>query len=383
MANRPARPEPPGLTAKHIGATIRGLMPYERDNIQSLSPYVPGEQPQVGQVVKLNTNENPYPPTKAVMDAVGGVAAESLRRYPPPMAGPFRQVAAEVHDLEPDQVIATNGGDELLRLALTVFCDPTGDKGKGGIGETLPTYSLYDVLARIHDTPITRVPLADDWSIPQDFASKLNDAGCRLALVVNPHAPSGRYETNDRLRQIAAEFKGVLLIDEAYVDFAQHDASELVRGPEALKNVLLLRSMSKGYSLAGMRFGYGMAHRDLITAMDKARDSYNTDYVSQQAAAAALRSRDEALANCRKVVDERRRVGDELARLGWWVWPSETNFILAKPPENGPNAREIYQSLKQQGVFVRYFDQQRLDDKLRITIGTPEQNDTLLSCLTA
>ncbi len=358
-------------------------MAYERDNIKGLSPYVPGEQPADVSVVKLNTNENPYPPDPAVLAAVMGVQAEALRRYPPPDAAQFRLTAAETHDLDPDQVIATNGGDELLRLAITVFCEPTGENGAGGLGETEPTYSLYDVLARIHDTPVTRVPLEDDWSIPQDFADKLNEAGCRLALVVNPHAPSGRYESNDRLRQIAEAFNGVLLVDEAYADFARLNADELVRGDEGLKNVLLLRTMSKGYSLAGLRFGYGLGHRDLIAALDKARDSYNTDILAQTAAIAALKHHDAARRSCDKVVQERRRVGDELARLGWWVWPSDTNFILAKPPENGPNAKEVYETLKQKNVFVRYFDQDRLRDKLRITIGSPQQNDTLLRALTA
>ncbi len=358
-------------------------MAYERENIHSLSPYVPGEQPVDMKVVKLNTNENPYPPAPGVLKAIASVGADALRRYPSPTADGFRLAAADLHDLDPDQVIATNGGDELLRLALTVFCDPTGNSGAGGIGETWPTYSLYDVLARIHDTPIIRVPLEEDWSIPQGFAGRLNDAGCRLALVVSPHAPSGRYESCERLRQIAAEFNGVLLVDEAYVDFARLDALELIRGDGTMDNVLLLRTLSKGYSLAGLRFGYGLGHRNLIEALDKARDSYNTDALSQAAAVAALSAQDQARASCGRVVDERRRVGDELARLSWWVWPSDSNFILAKPPESGPNARDIYESLKREGVFVRYFDQDRLRDKLRITIGTPEQNDALLRALTA
>ncbi len=357
-------------------------MSYERENIRSLSPYVPGEQPVDTTVVKLNTNENPYPPDPAVLEAVAAVQAESLRRYPPPLATPFRNTAAEVHDLEPQQVIATNGGDELLRLAITVFCDPTGSDGSGGLGETQPTYSLYDVLARIQDTPVTRVPLEEDWSIPMDFASRLNEAGCRLAMVVNPHAPSGRYESNDRLRQIAEEFKGVLLVDEAYTNFARLDATELIRGEDGLKNVLLLRTMSKGYSLAGLRFGYGLGHADLIAALDKVRDSYNTDILAQAAAVAALKTRGAAKKKCELVVQERRRLGDELARMGWRVWPSDSNFILAKPPENSPNAKDTYEYLKQNRVIVRYFDQDRLRDKLRITIGSPQQNDTLLRVLT-
>lgn len=363
-------------------------MPYERDNIQSLSPYVPGEQPRTDKLLKLNTNENPYPPAKAVLDAVAAVDGDSLRRYPPPMAQPFRDAAANAHGLDPDQVIATNGGDELLRLAITVFCDPAGSErtggvgGTGGMGETSPTYSLYDVLARIHDTPIVRVPLEEDWSIPDRFAEQLNDAGCRLAMVVNPHAPSGRFEPIERLRKIAQTFTGVLLIDEAYVDFAKEDALDLVRRPNGLDNVLLLRTMSKGYSLAGLRFGYGLGHPGLIRALDKARDSYNTDILAQAAAVAALASRDQAKTACAKVIQERQRVGDRLAKLGWRIAPSESNFLLAKPAKSGPSAKDIHESLKRAGIFVRYFDQDRLRDKLRITIGTPEQNDQLLQALT-
>jgi histidinol-phosphate aminotransferase len=358
-------------------------MAYERDNIHRLAAYVPGEQPQSGDVVKLNTNENPYPPPQAVLDAVRQVAPDSLRRYPPPSAPHFRQAAAKVHNLQPDQVIATNGGDELLRLAVTVFCDPTAKPGPGGLGETAPTYSLYDVLAQIHDTPVTRLPLREDWSIPDDFAQRLNDARCRLAMIVNPHAPSGRLEPLDRLKQIARAFNGVLLIDEAYVDFAEHDALPLLDPAEGLDNVLLLRSLSKGYSLAGLRFGYGLGHPALIAALHKARDSYNTDVLAQAAATAALEARPLARESWNKVIAERVRVSAALTRLAYRVWPSQSNFILAQPPEAGPAAADIYESLKKNAIFVRYFDQDRLRDKLRITIGTPEQNDALLAAIHA
>ncbi|MEX0655570.1 MAG: aminotransferase class I/II-fold pyridoxal phosphate-dependent enzyme [Phycisphaeraceae bacterium] len=356
-------------------------MPYERDNIRRLAAYVPGEQPQTQRVVKLNTNENPYPPAPAVLDAVAAVTAEQLRRYPLPRAQRFREVAGEVHGLTPDHVIATNGGDELLRLAFTVFCDPAGSTGQGGAGVAEPSYSLYPVLADIHGTPRVTVPRGDAFELPDDFADRLNAAGCRLALIVNPHAPSGRYDPAETLARVARRFKGVLLIDEAYVDFAQGDALSLLADEAGLDNVLLLRSLSKGYSLAGLRFGYGLGHPALIAALDKARDSYNTDALSQAAAVAALEHRDAARVTWQNVIRERTRLAAALADRGWQVLPSQTNFLLATPPAAGPVARDLYQNLKSQGIFVRYFDQDRLRDKLRITVGTPDQNDALLTAL--
>lgn len=360
-------------------------MAYERDNIRKLHAYVPGEQPQTSRVVKLNTNENPYPPAQAVMQAIHDVTAEQLRRYPSPNARAFRETAAKVHNLTPEQVIATNGGDELLRLVITVFTQPTGgaQAGPGGVGTAEPSYSLYPVLADIHDTPMTGVPMNEDFSLPEDFAAKLNAAGCRLAFIVNPHAPSGRLQPVEQLERIAREFEGVLVIDEAYVDFADHDALSLLDPAKGLDNVLLLRTLSKGYSLAGLRFGYGLGHAGLIEAMDKARDSYNTDALSQAAAVAALQSRQDAQQSWQKVIAQRGRLTDELRSRRWQVLPSQSNFVLAQPPEAGPNARELYESLKAEGIFVRYFDQDRLRDKLRITVGTPEQNDELLAALIA
>lgn len=354
-------------------------MSFERDNIRQLAPYVPGEQPQAG-VVKLNTNENPYPPADAVLDAIRAVDGDSLRRYPTPRSEMFRQIAADVHGLSPEQVIATNGGDELLRLVFTVFTEPGdgGGGGGGGVGVTDPTYSLYPVLARIQDTALFAVPRNDEFGLPEDFADRLNDAGCRLAMIVNPHAPSGRIEMVDTLARVAEGFNGVLLIDEAYVDFAEHDALPLLhRGHE---NVILLRTLSKGYSLAGLRFGYGLSSPDLIEILDKARDSYNMDAIAQAAACAALTHRDVAAQSWSKVKDERTRVSEELNRRGFDVIPSQTNFILARASDDDA-ARTLYESLKQKNIFVRYFEQDRLRDKLRITIGTQQQNDQLLDAI--
>ncbi len=358
---------------------------YERANIHRLAAYVPGEQPRRGGFIKLNTNENPYPPAPAVLRAIRQVSADLLRRYPPPDADAFRAAAARAHRISPDQIIATNGGDELLRLVVTVFCPPASQRRRRpipGLAVAEPSYSLYPVLAAIQETPILRIPLRNDWSLPQDFADQALAAGCRLAMIVNPHAPSGHVEPLAALRRLARRLKQggcVLLIDEAYVNFADTDALPLVRSGSGLDNVLILRTLSKGYSLAGLRFGYGLGHPDLITALNKAKDSYPTDILAQTAATAALQARPAAATTWRRVRAERTRLLRQLTARGFTVPPSGSNFILAQPPQTGPSASDIYKSLKQHNIFVRYFDQDRLRDKLRITIGTPAQNRRLLN----
>lgn len=415
-------------------------MPYERPNIQRLDAYVPGEQPGYRQtlgggafgpgIIKLNTNENPYPPSEKVMQAVRGLSPEALRLYPPADAAEFRDVAAELHGLTPQQVIATNGGDELLRLLITVFCDPTLAPGtspdirsqgsgtsvpvsvppstsrRGGIGVTDPSYTLYPVLAQIQDTPVTVVERPDpDFTLPEDYADQLNAAGCRLAFIVNPHAPTGRIESLDTLRRLAQDFRGVLVIDEAYADFAPHHAVPLLG--EGLDNIVILRSLSKGYSLAGLRFGYGLSSPAIIATLDKARDSYNTDILGQAAATAALRDQTHARSTWDRVVTERVRLTVALRQRGFAVPESHSNFVLATIPPFKPRAAEpaqagdkapvpppltpsptpadraksLYEYLKQNNLLIRYFSKPRLTDKLRITVGTREQNDRLLQLL--
>jgi len=422
-------------------------MPYERENIQRLTAYTPGEQPAgAEQIIKLNTNENPYPPIEPVMQAIRTLPAEALRRYPSPAAKVFRETAAKVHGLSPEQVIATNGGDELLRLAISVFCEsscsPPSQGGAGGgskatdaeivhatgsplpvpssssqpgaagtgsglpvasiqapsrrgIGVVEPSYSLYPVLAATHATPVTRVPLSLTYELPSDLGQKMLAAGVGIVMLVNPQAPSGTLTPLPRLEKLARALMGhaVLLIDEAYVDFAERDALPLLKKESGLDNVLLLRTMSKGYSLAGLRFGYGLGHANLIAAMDKARDSYNTDALSQAAATAALANRQLAAESWKKVIAERQRMTEALRERGWFVPDSQTNFLLATPPtatrtglsggKEVPAAKAIYESLKARNILVRYFDHEGLRDKLRMTIGTPEENDAVLRALNA
>lgn len=362
-------------------ATEQGsaTMTHEREAVRRMAGYTPGEQPETDTAIKLNTNENPYPPADAVMAALRDVPAEALRRYPSPTARRFRETAARVHGVRPEQIVTTNGGDELLRLAITTFVD-AGDP----IGVAEPSYSLYPVLAAVNDSPVVRVPLDADWQLPADFAAQLNARGVRLAFLVNPHAPSGTLLSVDAIAAVASAFNGVLLVDEAYVDFVDpahgHDVLSLI---EHHDNLLVLRTLSKGYSLAGLRFGYGIGPAALIEPIAaKTRDSYSVDAVGERLATAALEARDDAAATWRAVREERARMAGELARLGLTCAPSESNFLLATvPPGTGGGARALHAALRDRGLFVRHFDQERLADALRITIGTPAQNDRLLDTL--
>lgn len=368
-------------------------MPTPRENIQNLTAYTPGEQLDTAVVTKLNTNENPYPPSPKVMDAVRNLSAEKLRVYPPPLAQPFREAAANLHGLDPSNIIATNGGDELLRLILTCYCEPgnaatkpntseattAATSGTGaGIGVTDPTYSLYPVLAAIQDTSICAIERLASLELAPDTIDRWNDSACAVGMIVNPHAPTGRFESLDTLRQLAQGFRGLLLIDEAYINFAPSDAVQLVR--DGMENVILLRSLSKGYSLAGLRFGYGIAHADIIATLDKARDSYNTDAISQAAAVAAMTDQAYAADTWQKVIAQRDRLTHELRQRGFKVLDSQSNFVLCTPPDKHA-AADLYTGLKARNLLVRYFNAPRLDDKLRITVGTPEQVDKLLDAI--
>jgi histidinol-phosphate aminotransferase len=354
-------------------------MGYERARIAAMHGYVPGKQPTSPEVIKLNTNENPYPPSPAVMHAIHAVAPEALRKYPSPAADGFRAVAAQRHGLAIENVMATNGGDELLRLAIATFVEP-GER----IGTIEPSYSLYPVLAEAHGSPVFSIDLKADFSLPEDSAEQMNAAGVKLLFIVCPHAPSGQLSSLVELSRVASAFEGVVLLDEAYVDFVDpslgHDATALVKEHD---NVLLLRTLSKGYSLAGLRFGYGLGAASLIEPMLwKTRDSYNVDVLAQAAATAALESHDYAHTTWERVRSERVRLREALAGLGFRVHPSQSNFLLAHVPA-GHNARALRDALEQRGLLVRYFDAPRIDDALRITVGTDAQNDKLLAAVRA
>lgn len=354
-------------------------MNYERKNIREMDGYIPGEQPTDAQTIKLNTNENPYPPPIAVMNALAEIRPEELRRYPSPSAARFRAAAASCHGVSTDQIVTTNGGDELIRLALTTFVEPGQP-----IGIADPSYSLYLTAAAIHGSPVVKATLTDDWRLPDDFAEQMNKAGVALTLVVNPHAPSGQLLEYEAIDALADALDGVLMIDEAYVDFADpaHDVLPLINRHD---NLLILRTLSKGYSLAGLRLGYGIGAARLINPIaEKTRDSFSVDAIADCLGATALAHRNEFKKSWALVRENRASLTQALRERGFTVPDSHTNFCLATLPADAEKtASELHAALKASGILVRYFDTPGLNNRLRITIGTAEQNDRLLAALDA
>jgi histidinol-phosphate aminotransferase len=333
--------------------------------------YTPGEQPSPGErVVKLNTNENPFPPSPKVMQAIQQVEPEMLRRYPSPSAHGFREAAAGVLGVTADMILAGNGSDDLLTIATRTFV-PHG----GTLVSPDPSYSLYPVLARLEEAKYVAVPWSNEWSLPvNELVAAKGDA----IYLANPNAPSGTFVTPSQVAELAARFDGLVLIDEAYVDFAEDNCLSLVR---EFANVVVCRTMSKAYSLAGMRFGYAVAQPDVVHEMAKVKDSYNCDAIAICAATAAIQDQEYARRTWEHVRGERQRLTSELQQLGWSVLPSQANFILATVP-NG-RGKEAYLKLKQQGILVRHFDRPGLTDKIRITVGTSQENNALLGGIRA
>ncbi len=342
-----------------------------------MSGYVPGEQPDSPDVIKLNTNENPFPPGPEVQAALAEIDAAALRRYPPPTALELRQTIAAHHQVDADNVIVTNGGDELLRLAISTFVE-----NNESIAVLEPSYTLYETLAQAQGCEFLRLQLADDWSLPSNLFEQLNDSDAKMCLLPNPHAPSGTLLDESKLTELASAFKGILLIDEAYVDFVdparKHSCVSMIF---QFNNVLLLRTFSKGYSLAGLRIAYGIGSDDLINPMQyKTKDSYNTDFIAQKLARAALLDQKYAQQSWAFVREQRKLLQVELEKLGFSCPESQANFLLFTVPEQ-QSAEEIYQFLKQQKILVRFFKQPGLDNKLRISIGSETENQSLISAL--
>jgi histidinol-phosphate aminotransferase len=342
-------------------------MSYFRENIEKMAGYEPGFQPKQTSVIKLNTNENPYPPSPKVIEAIKNTTPEQLRRYPQPMADTFRQAAAEVLGVEAENIICVNGGDELLNLAIRALCDENRP-----VAYPTPTYSLYPVLAKIQNCPAVEIPFDNEFNLP----AKLASSGAALTIVCNPNAPSGTFIPKEELSQLAEELKTILLVDEAYVDFAGDSCLELVK---KFDNVIILRSMSKGYSLAGLRFGFGIANENLINGLMKIKDSYNVDTVAIAAATAAIQDQQYFKNNVKKIKIERKFLTEKLTELGFEVLASQANFVFAKPLKM--RAIDIYEKLKDRNIYVRYWAYLDIKDKLRISVGTDEQNEKLINAL--
>lgn len=353
-------------------------MSYTRASIRRMQGYQYGEQPKETGIIKLNTNENPYPPSPAVSAALQKFDVATLRLYPDARCSDFCRMAAELHGLMPEQVMATNGGDELLRLAVNTFVAPGA-----AVGTTEPSYSLYRVLAAVQAASFITIPLGADYGLPKDAAAQLNAAQVQLTCLVNPHAPSGKLTEVGRLRQLATELQGVLLIDEAYADFIsparQYDSIALLKDHD---NVLILRSLSKGYSLAGLRFGYALGSANLIQPMlHKTKDSYNLDAIAQALACAAIADQSYAASRWQQVRAQRQRLAEELTARGWHVVESQANFLLAANAKGDADTELVFTRLKAAGILVRYFKEPRLARCLRISVGSEADNNRLLQAL--
>jgi histidinol-phosphate aminotransferase len=344
-------------------------MSYFRPAIDAMAGYVPGEQPKLGtKIIKLNTNENPYPPSPQAMAVLQNLDGEWLRRYPDPFARDFCHAVGEALDVPPDWVIVGNGSDDVLNV-LVRACAEGIDRP---IVYPMPTYVLYRTLAAMQPAQVIEIPYGENFELPIE---ELVAAEAAITFIASPNSPSGHVVAIEQLRALAARVKGVLAVDEAYVDFAEGSALPLVR---EFENVIVLRTLSKGYSLAGLRMGFGVANPKLLAGLFKVKDSYNIDAIAIQVGTAAMR--DQAYKNecAAKVREARSRLALDLKQLGFGMGESHGNFLLATAPSD---AEQLYLALKERGILVRYFKQAGLEDKLRITVGTAEQNQVLLEAL--
>ena len=344
-------------------------MAYFRPSIETLTAYQPGEQPDPdAKIIKLNTNENPYPPSDRAVAALRAVHPDDLRRYPQPSADEFRESAASVLGLDPNWICVGNGSDDLLTM---LFRSVAG--AARPVAFPVPTYVLYRTLATIQDAPVVEVPFDDSYSLPIDA---LVSAGAALTIVASPNSPSGNRFTNTDLLALATKTSGVLAIDEAYVEFASGDALELT---QRCTNVIVLRTLSKSHSLAGLRLGFAVAPPAMLAGLIKVKDSYNVDAVSARVGSVAIRDTAHTRANIERVRRARGHLSQALSKIGYKVWPSDANFLMVRPPAG--DAKAVYDVLKAQGILVRYFDEPTLADRLRITVGTDNQNDQLVAAL--
>ena len=339
------------------------MKPLIRETVRQLAGYVPGEQPADRDIIKLNTNENPYPPSPRVLEALKATDLEAMRRYPDPVCMRLRARIAELHGCDVGSVFVGNGSDEILALCTRAFVEDAGT-----IGYLDPSYSLYPVLSTIRGASQKPVALGEDfgWRLPDGY-------DCSLFFLPSPNAPTGLLSPKSAVEDLCRSLSGVIVLDEAYADFARENFLDLAL---QIDNLLAARTLSKSYSLAGLRVGYAVGPAALIEALFKIKDSYNVDAVSQELALAALTDQDHMRANVTKIRATRDRLSAELRRFGYTVCPSETNFLWVKP--SGITARDFFSRLRECGILVRYFDGERTGEYVRITVGTDRDVDVLL-----
>ena len=338
------------------------------DKFAELTPYTPGEQPQDKQYIKLNTNESPFPPS-ANAQAAAAEAAASLQLYPDPTCRLLRERLAAVHGLTADEVVVTNGSDEVLSFAFMAFCDH---------GAAFPdiTYGFYRVFAKLYGVPYVEIPLKEDFTIRLSDYRALGKA----IFIANPNAPTGIPLTVAQIEDIVAHNPDtVVVVDEAYVDFGGQSCAPLVRKYD---NLLVTGTFSKSRSMAGARLGFGFACPALIQDLETLRYStnpYNINRLTMAAGLGQLADEDETARNCAAIVANREYTTAALTAMGFSVLPSKANFVFATHP--AIRGKELYRRLKEKGVLVRHFDKPRLTEYNRITIGSREQMDALLTAV--
>ncbi len=345
-----------------IGTAMSQLL---RPNIRAMAGYTPGEQPQGDGFVKLNTNENPYPPSPRALEAMAELLrSDRLRKYPDPLGNAFRNTAAKLFGVDPDGVLIGNGSDDILTIVTRAFVPESGL-----IVSPTPSYVLYSTLADTQGARFEAVPYTKDWQLPTPWPKP----NAHLTLVANPNSPTGTMVSNKALESLAMELRGPLIIDEAYVDFAAANAIGLARLP----NVVVTRTLSKSYSLAGLRFGFAIASPGLICEFIKVKDSYNCDALSLAGAQAALEDQDYLKQTRAKIVATRGRMTVELGKLGFDVLPSQANFVWATRSDR--LVKPIFEELKRHKVLVRYMNYAGHGDGLRISVGSDAEIDRLLA----
>ena len=347
---------------------------YWSDFVGTLDPYTPGEQPANTNLTKLNTNENPYPPSPVVMEAMRCAVNDDLRLYPPPNADLLKQTIADYFQLTPDQVFVGNGSDEVLAHVFN-----------GLFRQAQPilfpdiSYSFYPVYCGLYAIEFNKIPLAEDFTLNLDDYRRANGG----IIFPNPNAPTGRLLALDAIESLLQENSdSVVVVDEAYIDFADANASA-VSLIDQYDNLLVVQTMSKSRALAGLRIGYALGSAHLVEGLERIKNSFNSyplGHVQLAAAVASFNDRDYFEATRKQVISSRELLVDQLETLGFEVLPSAANFVFAR--HGAYLGADLTRSLRQQNIIIRHFNKPRIDEFLRITVGTPEQNQQLIAALT-
>ncbi|MCH6258368.1 histidinol-phosphate transaminase [Puniceicoccaceae bacterium K14] len=337
-------------------------------HVQALKGYTPGFQPKEAGWVKLNTNESPYPTSPMVEEALREVSLNSLRLYPDPLSMPLREEVARLHGLKSSNVIIGNGSDDVLNLLVRAFSSARND-----LAVTMPSYSLYPVLCAIQNTEVTTLPFDRSMKLPLDEISKCESG---ILFFTTPNAPTAVGFSNEDFRKALSSFDGLIVFDEAYADFAEENAVELLA---EFPNAVVTRTLSKSYGLAGLRVGYALAHEEVISILDRVRDSYNVNSLSQAGAIAAIKDQSYLNAIVGKIKYTRDYYISQFQEMGWFTYKSQANFIFTEPvtrsgAKGAEVASDLFEFFKQHKILVRYFKGHALTESfVRISVGDEDQ----------